>query len=101
VIKVLKQQGGGKCTGTCLDEEESQALLLKYCSWQQILLEHHLEDLQRSPQLEKFQMEEQAPLPLLLQILLLGALQVNSKYMNAYVMRCHANSHLERGGKLT
>jgi hypothetical protein len=46
-------------------------------------------------------MEEQATLPLPLQILLLGALQVNSKYMNAHVMRCYANSHLESGGKLT
>jgi hypothetical protein len=100
VIKILKQQGGGKCTEACLDEE-SQALLPKYCNWQQISLEHLLEDLKRSPQLEKFQMEEQVPLPLLLQILLQGALQVISKYMNAYVMRCHANSHLERGGKLT
>jgi hypothetical protein len=46
-------------------------------------------------------MEEQAPLPLPLQNFLLGALQVNSKYMNAHVMRCYANSHFERGGKLT
>jgi hypothetical protein len=45
-------------------------------------------------------MEEQALLPLPLQILLQGALQVNSKYMNAYVMICYANSRLGRGEKL-
>jgi hypothetical protein len=50
--------------------------------------------------LEKFQMEEQAPLLLQLQILLQGALQVNSKYMNAYVMICYANSRLGRGRKV-
>jgi hypothetical protein len=41
-------------------------------------------------------MEEHAPLPLPLHILLLGALQVNSKHMNAHVMRCYANSFRER-----
>jgi hypothetical protein len=45
-------------------------------------------------------MEEQAPLPLPLQILLQGALQVNSKYMNAYVMIGYANSCLGRGRKV-
>jgi hypothetical protein len=78
VIKVfLKTQGGGKCTGACLDEEESQALLLGYCSWQQTLLGHLLKDLQEHLQLEKPQIEELTPLPLPLQFLLLGALQVN------------------------
>jgi hypothetical protein len=36
-----------------------------------------------------------------LQILLQGALQVNSKYLNAHVMRCYAKSHSKRGGRLT
>jgi hypothetical protein len=45
-------------------------------------------------------MEEQAPPPLQFQVLLQGALQVNSKYMNVHVMVCYANSRLGRGGKL-
>jgi hypothetical protein len=76
VIKVLKQQGRGKCTGAFLDEE-SQALLLGYCNWKQTLLGHLLKDLQEHVQLEKPQIEELTPLPLPLQFLLLGALQVN------------------------
>jgi hypothetical protein len=60
-----------------------------------------MEDLQRQLQLEQFHTWEQAPLPLPLQILLLGALQVNFKYMNAHVMIGYATSHLGRGGKLT
>jgi hypothetical protein len=38
-------------------------------------------------------MEEHSLFPLPLQILLQGALQVNSKYMNAHVMRCYDNSY--------
>jgi hypothetical protein len=101
VIKVLKQQGGGKCTGACLGEEESEVLLLGYCNWQQTLLEHLRKDFQEYLEWEKLQIEELAPLPLPLQFLLLGALQANLKYMNAHVMICYTNSHLGRGGKLT
>jgi hypothetical protein len=49
-------------------------------------------------QLEKLQMEELVPLPLPHQLVLLGVLQVNHKYRNAYVMICKANSHKERWG---
>jgi hypothetical protein len=59
----------------------------------QNLLEHLREDLREQLQLEKLQMEELVPLPLPLQLLLLGVLQVNHKYMNAYVMICLARSH--------
>jgi hypothetical protein len=68
----------------------SQALLPEYCSWNQNLLEHL--------RVEKLQIEELVPLPL--QTLLLGVLQVNYKYMNAYVMICHTNFHKGRRGKL-
>jgi hypothetical protein len=54
VIKVLKHKEFGKCTRACLDEEESQALLPGYYSWQQTLLEDLWEDLQEQLQWEKF-----------------------------------------------
>jgi hypothetical protein len=101
VIKVIKTQGGGKCTRASLDEEESLALLLGYCIWQQTLLEYLQKDLQEHLQLGKPQIEGLAPLPLPLQFLLQDALQVNYMYMNAHVMIFYANSHLGRGGKLT
>jgi hypothetical protein len=60
----LKIPGDGKCTRACLDEEQSHALLLGYCSWQQTLLGDLLNDLQDHLQLEKPQIEELTPLPL-------------------------------------
>ena len=56
-------------------------------------MERLQEDPQKDLQVEKLQIEELVPLPLPLQLLLLGVLRVNYKYMNAYVMICLARSH--------